>query len=675
MFQHVNAQVNILLKDTSDLTHATVVADSLKEEGLIGDALRIYSQLQEVSNKCKCDSFKIHALKSKASIYRAVSDFKQEIFCLSELELLVDSTDLEERRWIYDRLGNSFGLIGDINQSQRYYYERLNICAKTDTICIASSLNGIARGYANNNYFKKAISTNRKARRLFKLIKDTTGEIVSLNQLGISYQNKGDADSAKYFYKKGLDLAKFIQSDLYEAQILNNLGDVYGDMKEYKISKAYFVQALKKAELMQHPYGISICKFNLGDIAFNTEKYNLAIKHLEQSLVLAQEHGYVGLQKDIHEVFSKLYEKTNVHKMALSHYQDYITARDSFKNKKVKDENVRREMLYEVNKKRAEYVEEQSKVMESLRQKSRKESKQRDIMIMVLIIVIALGLVITWFYKEQMEKNKVLEEQSELIQNQQKKIIDSLNYAQKLQKASLISLSKFKSIFQESFIFYEPKHLVSGDLYWATETDKFKAVAVIDCTGHGVPGAFMSMIAKTLLNNIVVDNQDFSPASVLSKMHAGLFEIFVKNNDDAAFLDGMDMSLCVINKAKKQLCFSGAVHDIYRIHKGELESIKGTNSSIGGISFRHKSAVNKVFNEVSFELEKGDLFYLFTDGYIDQFGGEDKKKLNISRFKAIIEKGKDAPIEKQGELISNAFYNWRGEESQIDDVLVLGFKV
>ena len=220
---------------------------------------------------------------------------------------------------------------------------------------------------------------------------------------------------------------------------------------------------------------------------------------------------------------------------------------------------------------------------------------------------------------------------------------------QKLQKASLISLTKFKSIFHESFIFYEPKHLVSGDLYWATETDKFKAVAVIDCTGHGVPGAFMSMIAKTLLNNIVVDNQNFSPASVLSKMHAGLFEIFVKNNDDAAFLDGMDMSLCVINKAKKQLCFSGAVHDIYRIHKGKLESIKGTNSSIGGVSFRHKSAVNKVFNEVSFELVKGDLFYLFTDGYIDQFGGEDKKKLNISRFKAIIEKGKDAPIEKQGE--------------------------
>ena len=133
LFQQANAQVNVLIKDSSDLTHAKFIADSLRAEGRTEDALGIYSKLEEVSDKCACDSFKIHALKSKALIYRLKSDFKQEIFSLSELELLVDSTDLNERSWIYDRLGNSFGLIGDINQSQHYYYERLNICSKKDT--------------------------------------------------------------------------------------------------------------------------------------------------------------------------------------------------------------------------------------------------------------------------------------------------------------------------------------------------------------------------------------------------------------------------------------------------------------------------------------------------------------------------------------------------------------
>ncbi len=254
-------------------------------------------------------------------------------------------------------------------------------------------------------------------------------------------------------------------------------------------------------------------------------------------------------------------------------------------------------------------------------------------------------------------------------------VTDSINYALRIQHAMMPSYEKIKKALPESFVYFRPKDIVSGDFYWMHEIENKIYLAVVDCTGHGVPGGFMSIIGMDLLKNTIIRNKESDPGIILDIISSDLAHTLGNSSDDGEreyIKDAMDLSLCVIDKKAKTLHFAGAVHDLYLIRNDEIIIFKGDRRVIGSNDFYKDKNFSYTSNEIKLEAE--DKFYLFTDGYIDQFGGSDSKKYMYRRFRHLLLNINKYDFDTQREIIHKNFIDWSGEEEQVDDVLIFGFQ-
>lgn len=268
------------------------------------------------------------------------------------------------------------------------------------------------------------------------------------------------------------------------------------------------------------------------------------------------------------------------------------------------------------------------------------------------------------------ESNNLLTEQNEIIEENHRNITDSIRYAEKIQHSILPREESIRKHLPDSFVYFKPKDIVSGDFYWFTTSGDKIIIAAIDCTGHGVPGALMSMLGNSLLNRIVNDLGITEPAEILSELRIGVIASLKKNGTDSAN-GGMDMALCTIDKNEKVLKYAGAFNPLWFVRNGELQTIRASRMPIG--RYMHKTT--EPFEQHTIDLHDGDVFYIFSDGFQDQFGGPDDRKFSAKRFKALLRDIHDKPLTQQEKLLDNTFSSWIGKQEQIDDIVVIGFKV
>jgi serine phosphatase RsbU (regulator of sigma subunit) len=270
------------------------------------------------------------------------------------------------------------------------------------------------------------------------------------------------------------------------------------------------------------------------------------------------------------------------------------------------------------------------------------------------------------------ERTAEVVKQKELVEHKNKDIMDSINYAQRIQRAILPTNELLTTKLKETFVLYQPKDVVSGDFYWYTEKGKDVFVAVADCTGHGVPGAFMSMIGSSMLNHAVNEQGVIEAGEILSVVHKGIRHSL--KQEETQNRDGMDIALLrfTINDSNEivKLQYAGANRPIWFFRNGELGEIKATKSSIGG----HTSE-DQIFTSNEVEFDKGDVFYIFSDGYPDQFGGEKGKKLTTKKLKDLLMLIYKDSMSKQKDHLDKAFSDWKGENEQVDDVCFIGVRV
>ncbi|MEQ8908564.1 MAG: PAS domain S-box protein [Vicingaceae bacterium] len=267
-------------------------------------------------------------------------------------------------------------------------------------------------------------------------------------------------------------------------------------------------------------------------------------------------------------------------------------------------------------------------------------------------------------------RTNMLLEEKEKVEEQNKEITESINYAKRIQASILPSTQKVKEHFDDSFIYYAPKDIVSGDFYWFEYSKKKPLFAVVDCTGHGVPGAFMSIIGYTQLNEIVSDQKITDPGVILKELDK---RVKIALNQNAAHdknsKDGMELGIVSVNYEQQKIEYAGAMRPLYYTKDGELQVIKGDKFSIGGISRRRKQ-----FTTHRIKIEKGDCFYLFSDGYPDQFGGPRGKKFMTRNVGEMIKNICHLSMAEQGRIVKNAINDWMKNEEQIDDILIAGLK-
>lgn len=279
--------------------------------------------------------------------------------------------------------------------------------------------------------------------------------------------------------------------------------------------------------------------------------------------------------------------------------------------------------------------------------------------------LIGIGYDIT----ENKNSERRLIETNKRLSEQNKDITDSIYYAQRIQKTILQRQEQLKEMFSDSFLLYKPKDIVSGDYYWFYEDDEFKYVATVDCTGHGVPGAMMSMVANAMFKEVFINRKISNPADILYALDEELLKSINVNQETVAY-DGMDVSLIRVAKTTNELAFAGAFRSLLIVRNGEVMEINGSRYPIG-----FYSGIDKVFETQYVQLKTNDCIYLFTDGFTDQFGGEKNKKLKKSNFKELLSTIYEMDLEEQEAFLEYSFNNWKQDISQTDDVLVIGVKI
>ncbi|MBB3696950.1 SpoIIE family protein phosphatase [Flammeovirga yaeyamensis] len=270
------------------------------------------------------------------------------------------------------------------------------------------------------------------------------------------------------------------------------------------------------------------------------------------------------------------------------------------------------------------------------------------------------------------DANKELEKKKQEVEQVNEKMYQSIRYAKSIQSKMLLPDHQIKDIFDSHFIFYQPKDIVSGDFYWFYESTTYKYFAVIDCTGHGVPGAFMTVIINSILNDIVREFTGLLPHQILINLDERLFDYLNKDSSSKKNADGLDISLCSINMKTNKLHYCSTHQKIYHYKNVEQEvvELRGENYSIG-------QKTTRVFKLTSSELEyqQNDMIYLSSDGYLDQFGGKENQKFKRKNFKALLSKIAAFPIDNQSKVLEKVLEKWKGGRQQIDDILVMGIQL
>jgi serine phosphatase RsbU (regulator of sigma subunit) len=299
---------------------------------------------------------------------------------------------------------------------------------------------------------------------------------------------------------------------------------------------------------------------------------------------------------------------------------------------------------------------------------------QQQTIVWFIIGLLACSVMIFFIIRSNILRKKTnleLQAQKQIIETKNKEITDSINYARRIQQAILPPTDIIYKAFKDSFVLYQPKDVVSGDFYTFIQRDDFILIAVADCTGHGVPGAFMSMIGNEQLSKIISEKGITTPSDILNELHNGVRKALKQDHVAGESRDGMDIALCKINLKQNKLEYAGANRPLWIIRKNALVEIKANKQPIGGLETEHRTP----FTNHNVQLETDDCVYMFTDGFADQFGGDKGKKFMVKNFERQLTEINSESMEKQQAIIQEKFEAWKGNHEQVDDVLVIGIKI
>ena len=632
--------------------------------------------------------------------------------------------DIDDKKGIGNSL-NNIALIyngqGNFEKSLEYHQKALVVRQKNnDKHGIAMSLNNLGTIYKMHGDYEKSLKSHLESLAIKEEIGDKAGILMSLNNIGLVYEIQGDTVAALNNYMKYLKGSEEMGDLKAVSRAYNNIGNIYMYKKDFEKAYEYQMNALKIKIQIGDKLGLAISYANLGSIDDDQNNTKVALENYLQSLQICKEIGdtilMITLHHNIADLYLKkgnqalalenatlalkyaektgskpglkfaysslygIYEAKEEYKKAFDYYQLFSNIKDTLLNEESSKQIAEMNVKYESEKKDKELLKKDAELSKQQVDGQRKKI-QRNAFIVGFILILVLAVFVFRSYRQKKQANLLLEDKNQLIEKQKQlvevknlKITDSINYAQRIQQATLPSEELIKKAFPESFILFMPKDIVSGDFYWYTELPDQKGhlIVVGDCTGHGVPGAFMSMIGNTLLNEIVNVKGIYSPAQILMELNKGVVGLLNQSTDDSDTQDdGMDVTIVAYNPATNEIDYAAANHISYLYTNNSLKQLQGDIYSIGGM-FGRKDIT---FTEQHLKLNKGDVIYLLTDGYTDQFGGEKNSKFSSARFEKLLLEINKQDAETQKQQMDNIFQNWKADNKQLDDILVMGIKI
>jgi tetratricopeptide (TPR) repeat protein len=580
-----------------------------------------------------------------------------------------------ERILFLANVGNTYRHLGNYAKAIDFQLKGLKISEQIgDKKRIARQNSNIGLVFKDQGNFTKALEYYQKAYSVDFAAQLKGETAIDLSNIAIVYQGQKKYTEALQNYLKALKIDSSLKDTYGITLDYANIGALYNEKGDYPKSLLYFLQALKMAKEMDNKNLIAGLLGNIGESYTHQKQYKKAEENLINALTLAKEIGYLEGTKEFSLFLSNVYQQTGQEGKALEYYKKYISVKDTLFNEQANKEITRKEMTYEFAKKETEL-----KLKAEAEQAISKEEKKRQQFVIygvvaVLLIVFVFSVFLFRRFKITQKQKHIIElqknevtRQKHMVEEHQKEIIDSITYAKRLQRAILPSDEEIKKQLPDNFIYYHPKDIVAGDFYWMEHLDNITFIAAADSTGHGVPGAMVSVVCSNALNRAVKEFGLRDTGKILDKTRELVLETFAKSGEEIK--DGMDISILAIDASKQQISWSGANNPLLYISNNELKEIKADKQPIG------KTDNPKPFTTHIVALQKGDIVYLMTDGYPDQFGGEKGKKFKYKQLEDLLLASSTKSLTEQKQILSKSFDDWKGNLEQVDDVTIIGIRV
>jgi serine phosphatase RsbU (regulator of sigma subunit)/tetratricopeptide (TPR) repeat protein len=629
--------------------------------GILSNAIVYNFSKSELSQKIQLE--RIASLNDLGVVSRnnkkyedAISYFKKAI----DLQNNFSNKKLEID--IHSNIGLTYTLIGNFENAENEYYLASDLAKKSkNSRKQAEVLNFLAKNKFLSNKNNTALNLCTESIELSSPAKDYKNLSNTYLLLSDIYSDEGDYQESNKYFKLFNETKKLLMDEgnvqkLIKTQKENTISDYEIETREnYKIQSiktselllSKLESAKKEKEILEMQRAAELRDAKLAYSALEKEQANQALSLTEKSLLLKQQEIK---QLESQSKLNSLEASVNLKKLELAQNRNFSYFQSQLIN----------ELKVSVIQRNQRYL----------------QWAVGGLIILLLVVIAVLVRGVRNRKEIQIQnfklskKNEEIVAQRNIILEKNKEIIDSINYALKIQTAMLPTEEDMRFALGDLFIFYRPKDIVSGDFYWFHQTEEYYFYAVADCTGHGVPGGFMSMLGISLLNEIVTEKAIYEPNDILDLLSAKLVSELKQTESKSASKDGMDITLCRINKAKTELCYAGANNDLWLIRNNDLIIYKADKQPVGF----HYGAY-KQFNQHRIELKHNDRIFSFTDGYADQFGGQKGKKFKYRNLKNLFLYIYYLPERQQKEMTSKTFDSWKGDLEQVDDILILGLKI
>jgi serine phosphatase RsbU (regulator of sigma subunit) len=653
---------------------------------------------------------------------------------LQMAELEKDSFEIAT---MYNYLGDSYFSRKSYSIAMDNYFKSYLIFHKqNDLENVAYSYLDIGAVYFEQNLSSIANGYFMKAKEIFEKADNKKGLSFTYDKIGFVLLKQGDESNAleyfinSHFYRKSLkdtlltaisnkNIAEvYLQREEYEKAIsfLNDasvnfraikdylniaetdykIGDIYAYDEAYDKAITYYQSALENYMKFEKQYEIALIYNRLSRVHMDMDKKDLFKKYASQALEIANNNGFLDIKAESYSLLSRYFEMKKNLGLAFKFERMHSAVVDSIIEAKYISQSAEMQVSFEIQRQESEIqmlTKDQEMNMAIIR-------NQKIISITIALVTLMLLFFAILLYRSNLNRKKInqllvsqkkdieeknfelerqkdsIEEKNIRIQRINKNITGSINYASRIQQAVLPKTGFYRKYLDDIFVYFRPKEIVSGDFYWfsRSEAENKVFIAAADCTGHGVPGAFMSLIGITFLNQIVNAEHITEPDLILNKLHQNIRSSLNQARNQSR--DGMDIAICAIDYNKNIIEFAGARNPLIYIVNNQLYQLKADNMDIGGI----QKESERRFNKQTITLEKGMLLYLFTDGFQDQFGGTEKQKYMRKNFKDLLLKIHQSDMIIQYQLLDEAYEAWITQEDsskleQIDDVLVVGVRV
>ena len=680
-------------------------------------ALYFIDKAYSIVTKHQLDTLLFSVYGNLAITYKLKGNYDTTLYFLEKsLNLAHKLKDTSAVAVAYNNLGVFYDDLGKRAEALKYFLQSAEISEERgDSAEIALSYNNIGLIHYKNKNYQEAERYYRNSLAIKESLGDVKGTALLYNNLGILYYFEDQPQECINYFKKALKIWRTAGNKRQMAMVLSNIGELYYEIRIYQAAKNYLLESLQIYKQLEDING-ELYELNLlGEIEKELGHIDQSIIYFEQAYekALLTQSGE-DLQRISHNLY-EVYQKKNKYQLSNKYLELYVAYKDSLMS--VEKERIMQDLnkQYETEKKEQEIeiLNNKNKLIEEKNKRNEAEiNRQKIVNISLIIGVILILIVIVLIIRENrirkknnemlLEKNveiqfqhaeiseqkdeietqrDVVNAQKEQIEQIHKHVSQSIDYAERIQNSTLPSTDILDQYFSENFVLFKPRDIVSGDFYWWTHVEGQTVITAADSTGHGVPGAFMSLLGMSFLKEIIVKEYITHPGVILRKLRKEVVNTLKQKGNIGEQKDGMDMALVSINYKTKLLQYAGANNSLYIIADREIEGLKPLEGLDGFYEIKPDKMPIAIYDKMNrfttheVQLEIGDQIYMFSDGYPDQFGGPKGKKFKYKAFKELLIKNAHLPMQEQQQILDETLKNWMKNEDQVDDIVIVGVKI